>query len=236
LAKKTLLLIEDEKAIRDMLRFSFSHHEFELIDAEDIASAMKVLSVQIPDLIILDWMLPDMSGIEFLKKIRKMENIKHIPVIMLTAKAEEENKIMGLVSGADDYITKPFSPHELAVRIRTVLRRGLIKSPDDKLMLDTICVDTNTKTVSIKDELLHLTANEYKLLYFFMTHADKVYTRDQLLDHVLGKSAMVSDRTIDVLIKRLRAKLKPHDCHRHIKTVRNTGYLFARQYENSSSC
>ena len=228
MAKLTLLVIEDEEAIRDMLRFSLPRQEFNLIDAENTSKAMDILSGNIPDLIILDWMLPDMTGIAFIKRIRKMDAIKDIPIIMLTAKAEEDNKIMGLIAGADDYITKPFSPNELAARIRTVLRRGIIKSPEGDLIIDDICINTNKATVNIGSAALNLTPIEYKLLHFFMLHPDKVYTRNQLMDYIWGRSVHLDERTIDVQIKRLRSKLKPYGYHDRIKTIRSSGYIFYR--------
>lgn len=229
MTKLTLLIIEDEEAIRDMLRFSLSQQEFHLIDAENTERALTVLSHHIPDLIILDWMLPDMNGIDFIRLIRKMDRIKNIPIIMLTAKAEEDNKVMGLIAGADDYITKPFSPTELAARIRAVLRRGVIKSPAGELKIDDICLNTDTATVTINNEALTLTPIEYKLLHFFMVHPDKIYTRDELMDYIWGRSAHLDERTIDVQIKRLRAKLKPFGYHECIKTIRSSGYIFEKR-------
>lgn len=226
MAKVTLLIIEDEEAIRDMLRFSLPQQEFNLIDAENTVKALHVLATTIPDLILLDWMLPDMSGVDFLKRLRKNERIKDIPVIMLTARAEEENKIMGLVAGADDYITKPFSPHELMARIGTVLRRGLIKSPEGNIVIDELCLNPQKATVNIGETVLNLTPIEFKLLQFFMLHTDKVYTRDQLLDYIWGPATHLDERTIDVQIKRLRAKLKPYGYHQRIKTIRSSGYIF----------
>lgn len=228
MAKLTLLIIEDEEAIRDMLRFSLPHQEFNLIDAENTAKAMNILANNIPDLILLDWMLPDMNGIDFIKLIRKQDKIKDIPIIMLTARAEEDNKVMGLIAGADDYITKPFSPNELAARIRTVLRRGIIKSPEGEVIIDELRLNTHQASVMIGSEALNLTPIEYKLLHFFMLHTDKVYTRDQLMDYIWGQSANIDERTIDVQIKRLRAKLKPYGYHDRIKTIRSTGYIFYR--------
>jgi two-component system phosphate regulon response regulator PhoB len=226
MTKLTLLVIEDEEAIRDMLRFSLPRDEFNLIDAENTSRAMEVLLHNIPDLIILDWMLPDMNGVDFLKWIRKEERIKNIPVIMLTARAEEDNKLMGLYAGADDYITKPFSPNELAARIRAVLRRGVIKSPEGNLVIDDICMNTDKASVTVSGAILNLTPNEYKLLHFFLKHPNKVYTRDVLMDYIWGRSANLDERSIDVQIKRLRAKLKPFGYHERIKTVRSTGYKF----------
>ena len=166
MAKLTLLIIEDEEAIRDMLRFSLPHQEFNLIDAENTAKALDILAHNIPDLILLDWMLPDMNGIDFIKLIRKQDKIKDIPIIMLTARAEEDNKVMGLIAGADDYITKPFSPNELAARIRTVLRRGIIKSPEGDVIIDELRLNTQQASVMIGTVTLNLTPIEYKLLHF----------------------------------------------------------------------
>lgn len=223
----TLLVIEDEEAIRDMLRFSLPANEFTLIDADNTTRAMHILSHCIPDLIILDWMLPDKSGIDFIKFIRKQDIIKDIPIIMLTAKAEEDNKIRGLMVGADDYLTKPFSPNELAARIRAVLRRGLIKSVSGDVKVDDLIMNTNKCSVTIDAVPLSLTPTEYKILHFFMLHPNKIYSRDQLISHIWGRNAYIDERTIDVQIKRLRQKLKPHQYHQRIKTVRNTGYLFS---------
>jgi two-component system phosphate regulon response regulator PhoB len=228
MAKLTLLIIEDEEAIRDMLRFSLPQQEFNLIDAENTAKALDILANNIPDLILLDWMLPDMNGIDFIKLIRKQDKIKDIPIIMLTARAEEDNKVMGLVAGADDYITKPFSPNELAARIRTVLRRGIIKSPEGEIVIDELRLNTHQSSVMIGSATLNLTPIEYKLLHFFMLHTDKVYSRDQLMDYIWGQSVNLDERTIDVQIKRLRAKLKPYGYHQRIKTIRSTGYIFYR--------
>ncbi|VVC76389.1 Phosphate regulon transcriptional regulatory protein PhoB [Aquicella siphonis] len=225
--KLTLLVIEDEEAIRDMLRFSLPKDEFHLVDAENTSKAFSMLSHCIPDLIILDWMLPDKSGIDFIKTIRKQDVHKDIPVIMLTAKAEEENKIKGLMVGADDYLTKPFSPNELAARIRTVLRRGLIKSVAGEVKLGKLVLNTNKCSVFIDSNPVRLTPAEYKILCFFMLHPDKIYTRDQLITHVWGRNAYIDERTIDVQIKRLRHKLKPHGYHDVIKTVRSAGYIFS---------
>lgn len=225
--KLTLLVIEDEEAIRDMLRFSLPADEFYLVDAENTSKALSFLSHSMPDLIILDWMLPDKSGIDFIRMIRKQELYKDIPVIMLTAKAEEENKIKGLMVGADDYMTKPFSPNELVARIRTVLRRGLIKSVSGDITIGNITLNINKCSVFIGTAHISLTPTEYKILCFFMLHPDRIYSRDQLISHIWGRNAYIDERTIDVQIKRLRYKLKPHGCHGHIKTVRNTGYIFS---------
>ncbi|WP_100623247.1 response regulator [Candidatus Coxiella mudrowiae] len=224
--KTTLLIIEDEAAIRDMIRFSLLT-EFGLIDAEDIIKAKKQLENQLPDLILLDWMLPGKSGIEFIEWIKKQADFRDIPIIMLTAKAEEENKVKGLMTGADDYITKPFSPDELTARIKTVLRRGPLLSPSQQIKYQNIVINTAKHQITINKELLVLSPIEYKMLYFFMKHPNKTYTRDQLITYIWGGNVYLDDRTVDVHILRLRNKLKKHDYHHLIKTIRGTGYQFA---------
>lgn len=228
LKKTNLLIVEDEEAIRDMLRFSLQRTHFTIIDVENTQQALRIFDHTIPDVIIVDWMLPGKSGIEFVQWVRKEKTLCHIPIIMLTAKAEEENKVKGLMAGADDYITKPFSTAELIARIKTVLRRGLLVSPDNKIQAGEILLDTEKNEVSIKNKLLELLPMEYKLLHFFMAHPNKTYTRNQLIDHIYGKTIYIDDRTIDVQIKRLRDKLRPYDYHHSIKTVRSVGYYFVR--------
>lgn len=224
--KITLLIIEDETAIRDMLHFSLPD-EFELIDAEDVDKAMRRLSDYFPQLILLDWMLPGKNGIEFIKWIKQKEDLQDIPIIMLTSKAEEENKIKGLMIGADDYITKPFSPDELIARIRTVLRRGLLISPSHEIKYINIVINTAKHIVTIQNETVTLSPTEYKTLYFFMKHPDKTYTRDQLITYIWGGDKYIDDRTVDVQIRRLRDKLKKYDYHHLIKTIRGAGYQFS---------
>ncbi|WP_304986073.1 response regulator [Coxiella-like endosymbiont] len=223
--KTTLLIIEDEGAIRDMIRFSLPT-EFRLIDAEDVTKAKKQLTNQLPDLILLDWMLPGKNGIEFIEWIKKQADFQDIPIIMLTAKAEEENKVKGLMTGADDYITKPFSPDELTARIKTVLRRGPLLSLSHEIKHQNIVINTAKHQITSNKELLVLSPIEYKMLYFFMKHPNKTYTRDQLITYIWGGNVYLDDRTVDVHIRRLRNKLKKHDCHHLIKTIRGTGYQF----------
>ncbi len=226
--KTKLLIVEDEAAIRDMIRFALPVEEFELMDAENTTQTVRLLADQIPDLIILDWMLPGKSGIDFIQWIKKQENLKDIPIIMLTAKAEEENKIMGLMSGADDYITKPFSPKELIARIKSVLRRGTLVSPNSEIKIRSLVLNTDNHKVSVGKDILPLTSMEYKMLYFFMRHPNKTYTRDQLITQIWGVSVYIDDRSVDVQIRRLRDKLKNHGCHDLIKSVRGVGYQFSQ--------
>ncbi|PMB54370.1 response regulator [Coxiella endosymbiont of Rhipicephalus microplus] len=224
--KIILLIIEDEAAIRDMIRFSLPR-ELKLIDAEDVIKAKKHLENQIPDLILLDWMLPGTSGIEFIEWIKKQVDFQDIPIIMLTAKAEEENKVKGLMTGADDYITKPFSPDELTARIKTVLRRGPLVSPSQEIKYQNIVINTIKHQITINKKLLILSPIEYKMLYFFMKHPNKTYTRDQLITYIWGRNIYLNDRTVDVHIRRLRNKLKKYNYNHLIKTIRGTGYQFS---------
>jgi len=227
--KINLLIIEDEEAIRDMLHFSLKNADFNILDAESAEKAVLILKNKIPDLIILDWMLPGKSGIEFVKWIRNETLLKNIPIIMLTAKAEEENKIKGLMLGADDYITKPFSIDELIARIKVILRRGVLISPENQIKIGQLTLDVERHSVNINNNQLKLLPIEYKLFYFFMTHPNKTYTRDQLIDHIYGRNIYIDDRTIDVQIKRLRDKLKPHHYDTLIKTMRGVGYCLVRE-------
>lgn len=221
---KTVLIIEDEAAIRDMVRFAFPETEVKLLEAADTPEAELVLADQIPDIILLDWMLPSKSGIDFLKQLKKNDHCHNIPVIMLTAKAEEEYKIRGLSTGADDYVTKPFSPTELLARIGAVLRRGCLTSPDGRIEINGLTLNTDNHLVQANGKTISLSPLEYDLLHFFMRKQNRVYSRNQLIDHVWGGDAFINDRTVDVHIRRLRDKLKPTGHHELIKTVRGGGY------------
>jgi two-component system, OmpR family, phosphate regulon response regulator PhoB len=224
----SLLVVEDEEGIRDMLRFSLPAREFTLRDAETVNEAIRSLADHVPDLIILDWMLPDKSGLDFITWIKQKPSLKDIPIIMLTAKAEEAQKVQGLLTGADDYVTKPFSTAELNARIKAILRRGLLSAPQNEITVDNLILDANRHEVRVNGELLRLTVLEYKLLYFFLTHPNKTYHREQLIHLVWGGQAYIDDRTVDVQIKRLRAKLRVSEIHNRLKTVRGSGYIFTR--------
>ncbi|MBS0350004.1 MAG: response regulator [Proteobacteria bacterium] len=224
--KISLLIIEDEPAIRDLLRFSLPSDQYTLMDAETVAQGTRLLADVIPDLIILDWMLPDKSGIDFIKWIKRKENLKDIPIVMLTAKAEEDQKVQGLMSGADDYVTKPFSTAELNARIKAILRRGLLAAPNNELSVGQLILNTSTHQVSFGTEMIKLMPLEYKLLHFFFKHPNKVYNRDQLINFIWGGNVYIDERTVDVQIKRLRSKLKKFDLHNLIKTIRGMGYIF----------
>lgn len=221
--KYHLLIIDDEEAIRDMVEFSLEKYHFKIDGVADCSSAEAFLAHTHPDLILLDWMLPDNSGIEYAKQLRKHVDLAHIPIVMLTAKAEEANKIRGLDEAmVDDYVTKPFSPKELAARIRAVLRRA---PPVKKtLSIDGLQLDFDNRTATVNQTPLTLTAKQFNLLHFFMTHTNKVYTRQQLVDALVESNSYIDDRSIDRQVKRLRDVLKEHQYHNHIQTVRGHGY------------
>ncbi len=225
--KLEILIIEDEASIRDMLKYALETAGFQIIAVETATQGEKLLHNRQPSLILLDWMLPDMSGIEFIRRIKRVNLTKDIPIIMLTAKAEEENKVKGLDAGADDYVTKPFSPRELIARIKTVMRRGPLFSPEGLLQVAEISLDTIQRRVSINNKVMKLTKNEYLLLYFFLTHQNRTYTREQLLNFVWGSQTYVDERTVDVQIRRLRLALTKQGCKNYIITIRGVGYQFS---------
>lgn len=220
----TVLLIEDEQPIRDMIRFALSRDGIDMVEAEDAEAARRVLSSCLPDLILLDWMLPETSGIKLLREFKKRPELAKIPVIMLTAKADEEDKIMGLEAGADDYVTKPFSPKELIARIRAVNRRTIGTDVHDQINIGKLTIDMNAHKVSCEQQNLHLGPIEYRLLVFLASHSGRVYSRSSLLNNVWSGMLDVEERTVDVYIRRLRKTLEPHGCHDMIQTVRGAGY------------
>jgi two-component system phosphate regulon response regulator PhoB len=226
--KHRILIVEDEKAIRDMVVFAINNDRFELIEAENGQQANKCINEQKPHLILMDWMLPDVSGVELVRRIKRDEITREIPILMLTAKTQEHNKVEGLDAGADDYITKPFSVKELSARIRAMLRRVDIKHQDNKIIYGDLILDLDAHHLVIKQQVVEIGPTEFRLLEFFMTHIDKVYSRAQLLDFVWGRSKFVEERTVDVHILRLRKLLKPHGCDTMVQTVRGYGYRFVK--------
>lgn len=224
-----ILIVEDEPAIRDMIILSLSSEPFDLTGAESTHHARQALYQSPMDLILLDWMLPDESGIDFIHWLKKQEAYRDIPVILLTAKAEESNKVKGLMTGADDYITKPFSPTELIARIKAVLRRGPIQSPNAALLYKKLLLNTETQHVSIDNNPITLTSREYKMLSFFLKHPNRIYTRDQLITQIWSTDTYIDERTIDTQIRRLRLKLKPYGYDQIIQTVHGTGYQFIKE-------
>ena len=219
-----ILLVEDESPIRDMVRFALSREGMDMLEAADASAARDLLLSNLPDLILLDWMLPEESGISLLKRLRKSPETRKIPVIMLTAKAEEHNKIHGLETGADDYITKPFSPKELIARIRALLRRSSGSDEAGRFSLGKLVMNTESHQVECAGAPLELGPLEYRLLEFFMSHPERVFSRSQLLDFVWLRNTEVEERTVDVSIRRLRKAMEPYGCDDMLQTVRGSGY------------
>jgi two-component system phosphate regulon response regulator PhoB len=223
-----ILIVEDEPAIREMLMMTLEMAGFESLQAADISEAHQQVVDHRPALILLDWMLPgDKSGVDFCRMLKNDEMLAEIPVIMLTAKSEEDSKVHGLDAGADDYMTKPFSTRELISRIKAVLRRSSALSSDRPIEIGALSLNPKSQRVTANDQVIDLGPTEYRLLAFFMSHPERAYTRPQLLDQVWGGNVYIEDRTIDVNIRRLRKLLKPFGCHTFIQTVRGTGYRFS---------
>ena len=218
-----ILIIEDEKAVREMLCFTLKNNGFEILEAEDSNSALDALKENEINLILLDWMLPGKQGIEISSIIRSSSEIKDIPIIMLTAKSDESDKVLGLESGADDYVTKPFSPKELVARIKALLRRTAPQKDMEVVKYGNITLNPMTHKVTDGDSNVELGPTEFKLLHFFMTHPERVFSRSQLLDFVWGRNIYVEERTVDVHILRLR-KSFVSDSSKCIQTVRGAGY------------
>lgn len=224
---KRIMLVEDEAPIREMLKFVLEQSGFETIEAEDYDVALDKLVEPYPDLILLDWMLPGGSGVQLAKKVRAQEFLRDIPIIMLTARGEEEDKVRGLDAGADDYITKPFSPKELVARIKAVIRRVVPTSGEEQIEFNGLMLDPISHRVTANDSPLDMGPTEFKLLHFFMTHSERVYSREQLLDNVWGTNVYVEDRTVDVHIRRLRKAIGKFGHDNMIQTVRGAGYRFS---------
>jgi two-component system phosphate regulon response regulator PhoB len=224
-----ILIVEDEPAIREMVGVALSRADFELAEAGDTTEAMISISNEIPDLILVDWMLPGSSGLELARRLKKDELTQHVPIIMLTARDEEMDKITGLDTGADDYITKPFSPRELVARIKAVLRRTTPNSDEEAIEADGLRLDVASHRVTVDDKILEIGPTEYRMLYFFMSHPERVYSRGQLLDRIWGSNVYVEERTVDVHIRRLRKALSRYGHDEFIQTVRGAGYRFSTQ-------
>ena len=224
-----ILIVEDESPIRAMIHYALKSDGFKAKEAEDTKEAQQLISEELPELILLDWMLPNLSGVTFTKMLKQDRRTQNIPIIMLTAKADEENKVTGLEAGADDYIVKPFSPRELTARIRAVLRRGPLKQPDGTVNVRDIKIDVNDQRVTVAGDSLRLGPLEYRLLLFFALHRDRVFSRDELLNHVWGTDAYVDERTVDVHIRRLRKMLEAYGHDTLIQTVHGSGYRFSEK-------
>jgi two-component system phosphate regulon response regulator PhoB len=224
---RTILLVEDEAPIRDMLTFVLEQAGFGVVEAEDYDVGLAKIKEPYPDLILLDWMLPGGSGIKLAKHLKQHEVAKDIPVIMLTARGEEDDKIRGLEAGADDYITKPFSPKELVARIKAVMRRVTPTSKEEPIEFNGLVLEPVSHRVTSNDAAIDMGPTEFKLLHFFMTHPERVYSREQLLDNVWGTNVYVEDRTVDVHIRRLRKAISENGHDALIQTVRGSGYRFS---------
>ncbi|MCL1079815.1 phosphate regulon transcriptional regulatory protein PhoB [Parashewanella spongiae] len=222
-----ILIVEDELAIREMLTFVLEQHGFTTISAGDFDSAIAALKEPYPDLVLLDWMFPGGSGIQFARVVKQDEFTRQIPIIMLTARGEEEDKVKGLEVGADDYMTKPFSPKELIARIKAVLRRTAPTRLEETIDVQGLQLDPISHRVSVGEAVLDMGPTEFRLLHFFMTHPERVYSREQLLDNVWGTNVYVEDRTVDVHIRRLRKAVESSGHDRLIQTVRGAGYRFS---------
>ena len=227
MSSRRILVVEDEAPIRDMLCFVLEQNGYQAAVAADFNSALDMLVEPYPDLVLLDWMLPGGSGIQFAKKMKQHEITRNIPIIMITARGEEEDKIRGLEVGADDYVTKPFSPKELMARIKAVIRRVAPTSLDDVIEVQGLKLDPVSHRVTSAEQPLDMGPTEFRLLHFFMTHQERVYSREQLLDHVWGTNVYVEDRTVDVHIRRLRKAIAFNGHDRLVQTVRGSGYRFS---------
>lgn len=226
MTSKTVLIVDDEAAIREMIAVALQMAGYRCLEAENAQSAHAIVVDHQPDIILLDWMMPDVSGIELARRLKRETAYADIPIIMLTARSEEDNKIQGLEAGADDYITKPFSPRELIARLKAVLRRTATAGIDEPIEVEGLRLDPSSHRVSSSETELEFGPTEFRLLQFFMTHPERAYTRSQLLDQVWGGNVYVEERTVDVHIRRLRLALGAQ--HEHlVQTVRGTGYRFS---------
>ncbi|MBZ4038661.1 MAG: phosphate regulon transcriptional regulatory protein PhoB [Lysobacterales bacterium RIFOXYD1_FULL_69_11] len=234
--QKRILIVEDEPAIRDMVAFALRKGEYDPVHAGDAREAQAAIADRVPDLILLDWMLPGTSGLELARRWRREALTREVPIIMLTARGEENDRVGGLEAGVDDYVVKPFSARELLARIRAVLRRSREDDEDGSVSVGGLRIDGAAHRVFARngggeDQPVQIGPTEYRLLHFFMTHAERVYSRTQLLDHVWGGSVYVEERTVDVHIRRLRKTLEPHGLDGMVQTVRGSGYRFSTSAE-----
>lgn len=231
----TILLVEDEPAIQELIAANLMRAGHHVVRASDAETAQRIVRDALPDLILLDWMLPGMSGVEFARRLRGEERTRGIPLIMLTARGEEQDKVLGLESGADDYITKPFSPRELVARIKAVLRRRAPETTEDPVELGGLRLDPATHRLAAGANPITLGPTEFRLLHFLMTHPERVHSRAQLLDQVWGDHVFVEERTVDVHIRRLRCALEPTGHDSLVQTVRGSGYRFSTQQETPAA-
>jgi len=222
-----ILVVEDEPAIQELIAVNLEHAGHQVMRAHNAEAALGIVKNALPDLLLIDWMLPGMSGVALAKQLRSEDRTRDIPIILLTARSEEQDKVVGLEAGADDYVTKPFSPRELMARIKAVLRRRSPQMTDDPVETGGLRLDPSTRRVFGGATPLMLGPTEFRLLHFLMTHSERVHSRSQLLDQVWGDHVFVEERTVDVHIRRLRKSLEPTGHDRLVETVRGSGYRFS---------
>nr|VFJ67084.1 MAG: two component transcriptional regulator, winged helix family [Candidatus Kentron sp. FW] len=222
-----ILVVEDDPEVREMVRFVLYEADFSVAAVKDAHDAWAFVRKHLPALILLDWMLPGVSGIELARQLKKSHATREIPIIMLTAKGEERDKILGLESGADDYVTKPFSSRELVARIKAVLRRTAAYAGEAAVEFGEIRLDPETRRVSARESVITLGPTEFRLLHFLMLHPERIHSRTRLLDRVWGTSVAIEERTVDVYMRRLRKALQEGYCDRYLQTIRGVGYRFS---------
>lgn len=222
----SILVVEDEPAIQELISITLARNGHTVRRTANAKEAYDAVTLALPDVILLDWMLPDGSGPSLARRLRTEQRTREVPIIMLTARATDDDKVAGLDSGVDDYVTKPFSPRELEARIQAVLRRRLPQLSKEAVEIEGLVLNPATRIVSGKGRALKMGPTEFELLHFFMTHTDRVYTRAQILDQVWGDHVFLEDRTVDVHIRRLREALSPSGHDRLVETVRGAGYRF----------
>lgn len=228
-AERRILIVEDDASIRTMLRMALTRAGYLVDEAADAAAARLCIADLRPDLVLLDWMMPGTSGVELARELKAQATTRDLPIIMLTARVEEDDKVRGLNVGCDDYVAKPFSYPELIARIQAVLRRTTPGGAEQRISVGKLVVDLAAQRVSVAGEPVKLGPSEYRLLQFFVSHPDRVYTREQVLDRVWGQGVYIEERTVDVHIRRLRKALEPHGCETMLQTVRGSGYRFSDQ-------
>ncbi|GKT12445.1 MAG: two-component system, OmpR family, phosphate regulon response regulator PhoB [Thiomicrorhabdus sp.] len=228
MSQQCILIVEDEAAIRDMLNFTLSAADYKVLEAHSAEQAWQMLSEVTPDCLIVDWMLPGVTGVSLTERVRKNDKFSSMPIVMLTARGEENDQVQGFEAGADDYVVKPFSPRALVARVKALLRRNSSElSVDEVLLQGELKLDLSSYRFTVAGEEVKLGPTEFKLMQFFMTRPNRVFSRLQLLDRVWGEQVVVEDRTVDVHIRRLRKILETVDKADVIQTVRGAGYRFS---------
>ena len=228
MATPTVLIVDDEPDIREVIRFALEGAGYRVLEAGHAEEARRLIGAESPpDLLLLDWMLPGRSGLELAQQLKQNAKTRALPIVMVSARGEEEDRIRGLDTGADDYITKPFSPRELVARVNAVLRRALPDDGADAVELGGLCIDHVSRRITANGQRIDIAPTEYRLLHFLMTHADRAFSRSQLLDHVWGDQVYVEERTVDVHVRRLRKALEPSGHDALLQTVRGVGYRFS---------